>query len=240
MNAGYFPTGLTSTAPARAATRAPARWSTNLYDGRFTNEEHTLYTMDSEANIKGLTKLQELANEGLITFDASINGGEEIALFVNGTSQMAFCWNAAQVANNKDKLADGIELFPMAFPSEDGVPRLDGGVWGFGLFDNGDDEKVAAAKEFIRFICDDETQVRNSVYNTGYFSVRASVTDLYTGTEKAANADYAMFVQYLGDIYQVTTNWTTQRYEWWNLLQRIGDGGNVADEVATYIKNVNL
>lgn len=32
--------------------------------------------MDSEANIKGLTKLQELANEGLITFDASINGGE--------------------------------------------------------------------------------------------------------------------------------------------------------------------
>ena len=60
------------------------------------------------------------------------------------------------------------------------------------------------------------------------------------GTEKAANADYAMFVQYLGDIYQVTTNWTTQRYEWWNLLQRIGDGGNVADEVATYIKNVNL
>lgn len=52
--------------------------------------------------------------------------------------------------------------------------------------------------------------------------------------------DYAMFVQYLGDIYQVTTNWTTQRYEWWNLLQRIGDGGNVADEVATYIKNVNL
>ena len=213
---------------------------TNLYDGRFTNEEHTLYTMDSEANIKGLTKLQELANEGLITFDASINGGEEIALFVNGTSQMAFCWNAAQVANNKDKLADGIELFPMAFPSEDGVPRLDGGVWGFGLFDNGDDEKVAAAKEFIRFICDDKTQVRNSVYNTGYFSVRASVTDLYTGTEKAANADYAMFVQYLGDIYQVTTNWTTQRYEWWNLLQRIGDGGNVADEVATYIKNVNL
>ncbi|MFR5795242.1 MAG: hypothetical protein ACLUI3_06570 [Christensenellales bacterium] len=57
--------------------------------------------MDSEANIKGLTKLQELANEGLITFDASINGGEEIALFVNGTSQMAFCWNAAQVANNR-------------------------------------------------------------------------------------------------------------------------------------------
>ncbi|MFR2021045.1 MAG: hypothetical protein ACLS6G_11355 [Christensenellales bacterium] len=120
VNAGYFPTGLIycSGQGGDQGTRALV---TNLYDGRFTNEEHTLYTMDSEANIKGLTKLQELANEGLITFDASINGGEEIALFVNGTSQMAFCWNAAQVASNKDKLADSIELFPMAFPSEDGA-----------------------------------------------------------------------------------------------------------------------
>jgi len=37
----------------------------------------------------------------------------------------------------------------------------------------------------------------------------------------------------------VTTNWTTQRYEWWNLLQRIGEGGDVATEVAAYINVVN-
>ena len=46
-------------------------------------------------------------------------------------------------------------------------------------------------------------------------------------------------MQYLGDYYQVAPNWTAQRYEWWNLLQRIGAGGNVADEVAVYIQNVN-
>ena len=48
-----------------------------------------------------------------------------------------------------------------------------------------------------------------------------------------------MFTQYLGDIYQVTPGWATQRTEWWNLLQRIFAGGDVASEVAVYNANVN-
>ena len=79
-------------------------------------------------------------------------------------------------------------------------------------------------------MCDDPVQVRKSVYMSGYFSVRSSVTDLYAGTEKEYLDTYAPFVQYLGDYYQVAPNWNTQRYEWWNLLQRVGAGGNVADE----------
>ena len=43
----------------------------------------------------------------------------------------------------------------------------------------------------------------------------------------------------LGDYYQVTTNWANARTEWWNMLQRIGAGGNVADEVATFVANAN-
>ena len=192
--AGFSPTGLIfcSGQGGDQGTRALV---TNLFDGRFTNDKHTKYTMDSEANIKALTTLQSWANEGLITFDPSINGGEEIALFVNGTSQMAFCWNSAQVANNKDKLAEGVELFHMAFPSEDGVPRLDGGLWGFGLFNNGDDAKAAAAKEFIRFGCVDATQAPKSVYASGYFSVKSSIDSvaLYEGTDKAVQAEGRAF-----------------------------------------------
>ena len=240
VKAGYSPTGLIFCS-GQGGDQGTRMLVTNLYDGRFTDDAHTMYTADSEENIKALTTLQKWAEEGLINFDPSINGGEEIQLFVNGTSKMAFCWNGVQHANNLEKVADGIEMFPMTFPSEDGVPRLDGGIYGFGLFNNGDEARVAAAKEFIRFICDDSVQVRKSVYTTSLAPVRASisVTELYAGTEKALNGEYAMFAPYLGDFYQVTKNWTVQRYEWWNLLQRIGAGGNVADEVALYIQNVN-
>ena len=240
VKAGYSPTGLIFCS-GQGGDQGTRMLVTNLYDGRFTDDAHTMYTADSEENIKALTTLQKWAEEGLISFDPSINGGEEIQLFVNGTSKMAFCWNGVQHANNLEKVADGIEMFPMTFPSEDGVPRLDGGIYGFGLFNNGDEARVAAAKEFIRFICDDSVQVRKSVYTTSLAPVRASisVTELYAGTEKALNGEYAMFAPYLGDFYQVTKNWTVQRYEWWNLLQRVGAGGNVADEVALYIQNVN-
>ena len=56
----------------------------NLYGGTFTDAAHTKYTADSAENIKALETLK--AQDG-INFDASINGGEEITLFRNGTLQ---------------------------------------------------------------------------------------------------------------------------------------------------------
>lgn len=211
----------------------------NLYSGQFTNAEHTAYTADSEANVKALKLLQDLVNEGVLTADPAIVAGDEIALFCNGTAAMSFCWNASAAASNKASLAEGVESFPMAFPSDDGVPELCGGIWGFGLFDNGNDEKAAAAKEFVKFVCDDAEQGPKSVYATGFFPVRKSFGDVYAGTDKAENADYAIFMPYLGDYYNVTGGWATQRTEWWNLLQRIFAGGDVEAEVATYTTNAN-
>jgi len=40
----------------------------------------------------------------------------------------------------------------MLFPSDDGKTELCGGIWGFGVFDNGDQAKIDAAKAFIDFI----------------------------------------------------------------------------------------
>ena len=68
---------------------------TNLYSGQFTNADHTAYTMDSEANIKALTLLQSLVNEGKLEADPGIVASDEIALFCNSTISMGFCWNAA-------------------------------------------------------------------------------------------------------------------------------------------------
>ena len=211
----------------------------NLYNAKFTNDEHTEYTIGSEEGIKGLTLLQQMVNEGTLVADPAIAATEAISLFANGTTATCFCWNAALLETNKAALAEGIEPYAVTFPSEDGVPVLDGGIWGFGLFANEDAAKVEAAKKFIQFVCDDPVQGPKSTYATGYFPTKASFGDIFTGTEKEANAEYGMFTKYLGDIYQITPNWATQRTEWWNLLQRIFAGGDVATEVATYTTNVN-
>lgn len=236
--AGYNPTGVVYCG-GQGGDQGTRALAMNLYSAQFTNPEHTGYVMNSEAGIKGLQKLQEMVKEGILAADPSIVAGDEIALFCNGTVSMGFCWNASAAASNKATIAENVKVFPMAFPSDDGVPQLCGGIWGFGLFDNGDDARAAAAKEFVRFVCDDATQGPKSVYATGFFPVRSSYGDIYAGTEKAENAEYAIFMPYLGDYYNVTSGWATQRTEWWNMLQRIFAGGDVAAEVNTYVANSN-
>lgn len=211
----------------------------NLFSAHFTNEDHSAYTMDSEAGIAGLQKLVDMVNEGILAADPAIVAADEIALFCNGTAAMSFCWNASAAVSNKASIAENVTVFPMAFPSDDGVPELCGGIWGYGIFDNGDAAKIEAAKTFIQFVCDDPAQGPQSVYATGFFPVRASFGDIYAGTEKADNADYAIFMPFLGDYYNVATGWNVQRTEWWNMLQRIFAGGDVATEVGVYVANSN-
>ena len=210
----------------------------NMYGGTFTDAAHTKYTADSAENIKAIQALYDAKG---VNFDASINGGEEITLFRNGTLQMAFCWNIAQQLNADTAAAgqtiSGDEIFPMAFPTESGDPKLCGGIWGFGIFDNGDEAKIKAAKTFIEFIAADPAQVKDSVLASTYFPVRTSVGDIYAGNE--VMSEYSKFMGYLGDYYQITPGWTTARTEWWNMLQRVGSGEAVDTAVKTFVDNAN-
>ena len=210
----------------------------NMYGGTFTDAAHTKYTADSAENIKAIQTLHDTKG---INFDASIAGGDEITLFRNGTLQMAFCWNIAQQANSDNNDAgltnDGDEIFPMAFPTESGDPKLCGGIWGFGIFDNGDETKIEAAKTFIDFIAADPDQVKDSVLASTYFPVRTSVGDIYADNE--IMSEYSKFMAYLGDYYQITPGWATARTEWWNMLQRVGSGEDVESAVKTFVDNAN-
>lgn len=209
----------------------------NLYSASFTDPEHTQYTMNSEAGIKGLQKLVDLVNAGLLTADPGIVAGDELQLFANGTAVMSLAWNASNASNYASQVS--FTPYAMAFPTDEGDPELAGGIWGFGIFDNNDEKKVEAAKAFIKFVSDDPVQGPKSVYATGFFPVRASFGDIYTGTEKESFKEFSVFMPFLGDYYNVTPNWPVQRTEWWNLLQRIFAGGDVATEVATYVNNAN-
>ena len=210
----------------------------NLCGGTFTNAAHTEYTWGSTENI---TALKKLYDNPAIKFDAGIAGGDEIALFYNGTLQMAFCWNIAQQLNPNTantgaaKTANGDDIMFLAFPS-DSTPKLQGGIWGFGIFDNGDAAKIAAAKEFIKYFCDSAATI-DAVKAANYFAVRdtAEGTDLSKiWADNAIMAEYNVLMPLLGDYYQVTTGWAEARTQWWNMLQKVGasDGSETAIKTA--------
>jgi multiple sugar transport system substrate-binding protein len=215
----------------------------NLNGGTFTNAEHTEYTWNSAENIAALQALVDCAG---IEFDAGIVGGDEIKYFYNGQLNMAFCWNIAQQLNpNTADTGAGLnalgeEIMFMAFPS-DATPQLCGGIWGFGIFNNGDDAKVAAAKTFIKYMCD-SAATADAVKAANYFAVRntaegADLSGIWADNE--IMAEYNVLMPMLGDYYQVTTGWAEARTAWWNMLQAVGAGEDIAASVELWANTAN-
>lgn len=215
----------------------------NLYGGTFTNPEHTAYTADSPENVRALEELY--AQDG-INFDASINGGEEINLFRQGILKMAFCWNIqahtnVDAGNEVGRTNDGDEIVFMSFPSQTGESRLCGGIWGFGIFDNGDAAKIEAAKTFVKFFADGEGTA-SAVQAANFFAARSAAEGIDLSgiwADNAVMSEYNKLMPYLGDYYQVTTGWAEARTAWWNMLQFIGAGNDVSEAVAQFTAIAN-
>ena len=220
----------------------------NLYGGTFTNAEHTAYTWDDPKNIQALKALYDQKG---IAYDASIAGGDEIANFYNGIFKMAFCWNIAQQLNPNTAdtgaglTMNGDEIVFMAFPSEDGTAKLQGGIWGFGIFDNGNADKIEAAKKFIKYMCDSK-HTTEAVRASNFFAARSAAEGNDLSGVWADNEimnEYTKLMPMLGDYYQVTTNWAAARTAWWNMLQQVGasDGSEaaIAAAVADYCGQAN-
>ena len=216
----------------------------NLYGGTFATASHDKYTWDDPLNIKALEQLKSMPG---IAFDASLEGGDEIKVFYQGILKMAFCWNIAQQLNPNQAdtgaglTASGEEIIFMGFPSESGTPALQGGIWGFGIFDNGDQTKIDNAKTFIKWMCDSEHTV-DAVKTANYFDARSAAegTDLSdVWADNEIMNEYQVLMPYLGDYYQVTKGWAGARTEWWTMLQKVGEGADIASTVATYAGNAN-
>ena len=199
---------------------------TNLYSGSFTNDSHTAYAVDSEENRQALQLLYDL--EGII-FEPSLTSADAIDLFCKKETAMCFCWNASveiqQTINNPDL---DFEVFPMAFPTNGDAPELQGGIWGFGIFDSGSEARVEAAKAFIRYITENDATYIKAVQTSSYWPVR-DMDNIYEND--MLMTEYSIFMPYMGDYYQITPEWAQARTAWWQLLAEIGAGTDVSDAV---------
>ena len=216
----------------------------NLYGGSYTNPEHTAYTWNTPENVKALELLKGMDG---IAFDASLAGGDEIAKFYQGVLKMAFCWNIAQqldpnaAGTGSGLTVTGEEIVFMSFPSETGEAKLQGGIWGFGIFDNGDAARIDAAKQFIKYMADSAATV-DAVKAANYFAVRTTAegTDLSAiWADNEIMNEYQVLMPQLGDYYQVTSGWAGQRTEWWTMLQEIGSGADVTEALAQHEEMAN-
>ena len=82
----------------------------------------------------------------------------------------------------------------------------------------------------------------SAVTASSYFPVRETaggqdMTNLYAGND--IMTEYNKLMPLLGDYYQVTTGWAEARTAWWNMLQKVGSGTDVAEAVKEFCDTAN-
>ena len=100
---------------------------------------------------------------------------------------------------------------------------------------------IEAAKLLIRFFADGQG-ASAAVKATGCFPVRdtvdgADLRNIWAGSD--VMTEYAKLTDFLSGYDALTPGWATARTEWWNMLQRVGNGGDVVLETDTLVENAN-
>ncbi len=150
---------------------------------------------------------------------------------------MAFCWNASiEVAQTVSRPELDFDIFPMTFPTNEGEPDLQGGIWGFGIFDNGDEARAEAAKTFVRYMTQNDDSYKRAVLASSFWPVR-DMQEIYENDELMM--EYSGFRQYMGNYYQVTPGWAAAREGWWKMLQKIGNGEDIDAAVHEFSVQAN-
>lgn len=203
---------------------------TNLYDGSFTDKTHRQYTINSVNNIKALT---ELTSCNGINIDPQLDSLGENARFRQGELAMSICWNPSMqldssVSTDNEVNTDD-EIIPMKFPSPNGISKLSSGIWGFGIFNNKDENRIRASKIFIDYMANDPSGVRKAVKASHAFSVHKELKGLYDNTDIGEKMHMFLtdFMPSMGDYYQVTPGWTKVRSLWSSALQSIARGNDI-------------
>ena len=95
------------------------------------------------------------------------------------------------------------------------------------------EEKIEAAKDFIRYITDNDTPYTKAVQASSYWPVR-DMNNIYEND--TLMMEYSLFTPYMEDYYQITPDWAKARTAWWQMLQKIGKGEDISEALKSDVK----
>ncbi|WP_025730215.1 ABC transporter substrate-binding protein [Atopobacter phocae] len=209
-------------ANGQGGDQGPRAFFANLYSSSITNPEVTEYTTNDKNSIKSMDKIKKWIEDGLLMNGSQYDGSADIQNFANGQTAFTILWAPAQPNTQAQLLeSSGVDYLEVPYPSDDGVPALEYLVNGFAVFNNKDDKKAEAAKEFIKFIADDEEWGPKNVIRTGAFPVRHSFGKLYDDERMEMISEWT---KYYSPYYNTIDGFAEMRTLWFPMVQAISNG----------------
>lgn len=215
---------------------------TNLTGATIMDSDRTKYTMDTPEGIEAYQLVNQGVEEGWLTGNTAGVANDALEHFTtptNSTFWAVALWSPNLAAARAEELnTSGIEATAVSLPSKSGTPNLEYLVNGYAIFDNKDETKIAAAKEFVKFLSDDEVIGKQNVLAANCFPVRKSFGDLYAGD--AEMEYYSSLSGYYGTYYNTVPGFASMRPFWWGSLQAMLTGDKTPEDAAKYfVENAN-
>lgn len=217
---GYNPGSLFSN--GQGGDQGTRAFFTNINSTSITNDTLTEYTTNDDDSVKSMELIKGLIKDGLLMNGSQYDGSADIQNFANGQTSFTLLWSSAQPGTQAKLLeASGVEYLEVPFPSDDSKAELEYLVNGFCVFDKGDEDKIAASKKFIQFICDDEEWGPKNVIRTGAFPVRTSFGELY---DDERMKEIGSWTKYYSTYYNTIDGFAEMRTLWFPMLQSVSNG----------------
>lgn len=186
------------------------------------------FAVNTPEGIEALQWIKELDEQGITPQGAeNMELLDCMNLFYN--EQLAICMG--NLTNLWDAWNKDLDVFAVNFPSLDGKGYVTSGTNGFCVFDNGDEQKMEVAKDFIRFIYTDEELMK---YTLGTQPVNRSITEKYQDEIPMLKA-YDDNSENIVDNINNSLNWQGVRDVFYTNIQDLLLGTKTAAQVAASI-----
>ena len=210
----------------------------NLYGNvSLLNGDYSKYTFNSVNAVKNVEWTVNAMNKGLLLDGADKTSNDAIGMFVESKAAHTILYSPQlnKMYNGKRnyKGKDFTPIF-MPFPNNSGAPSLEFLAGGACIFNNGNAEKIKAAKKFLHFAATDKVWGKKLVDASGGFPASSKIEIETEDTEILYNS---VLQRFFGQYYNNITGFSEMRGYWNTALKEAAAGKDIQTVLNKFVQD---
>lgn len=212
----------------------------NLYgNANLLNGDYSRYIYNSPQAVQNVDWTVRAMKRGLLRDGKDLTSNDAIAMFVAAKAAHTILYSPQlNKMNDGKRQYNGKNFTPiyMPFPNNAGAPLLEFLAGGACVFNNGNADKIKAAKKFLHFAATDEIWAPQLVHAAGGFPVSSKIQ---IETEDAEMLYNSVLQRFFGQYYNNITGFAHMRQSWNTLLKEAAAGNDIQTALNSFVQNAN-
>ena len=212
----------------------------NLYgNANLLNGDYSSYIYNSDQAVRNVDWTVRAMKRGLLLDGKDLTSNDAISMFVSAKAAHTILYSPQlNKMNDGKRRYKGKDFTPiyMPFPNNAGAPLLEFLAGGACVFNNGNANKIKAAKKFLHFAATDEVWAPKLINATGGFPASSKIQ---IETEDAEILYNSVLQRFFGQYYNNITGFGQMRGYWNTLLKEAAAGKDIQAALNRFVQSSN-